>query len=72
MTGVNSGAETANPSGAPELTPSVWGGGARVAQYLVFCVVFFIDNCLFILAFLFWSFVLSVLILATYVLPLVS
>jgi len=27
MTGVNSGAETANPSGAPELTPSVWGGG---------------------------------------------
>ena len=35
---VTSGAETANPSGAPEFTPGF--SGVRLARCLGFCVVF--------------------------------
>jgi len=39
------GAGTAHSSGTPEFTPGF--SGVRVVRSLVFCVVFFIDHCLF-------------------------
>ena len=52
-TGVTSGADTSNPSGAPEFTPGFYFSWLRVAPSLVFCVVFCISLFVLLCVF-FW------------------